>query len=1278
MHNTGQTGGKPDADIDAPEAWDIGTGSQDIVVAVIDTGVDYTHVDLAANMWVNEAEYYGTPGVDDDGNGYVDDIYGYDFRNNDGDPMDDHFHGTHCAGTVGAVGNNGEGVAGVCWNVRIMAVKFLSSGGSGTTEDAISSVEYTTLMGANLSSNSWGGGGYSQGLKDAIDAGGAAGMLFVAAAGNDNENTDEHPHYPSSYDCESVISVMSTNHNDSKSGFSNYGPVSVDLGAPGSDILSCKLGGGYHYLSGTSMATPHVAGASALVWSMNTMLSNSEVKDILLRTVDPILPGMCVSEGRLNVYNAILETKAPWIEIEPEEGTIGPGDYNEISVTFDAVWLTPGTYRAEIVIMSNDPLNPEKIVPVTMTVTMDDLQVVPVEGFESIGDKGGPFEPRCITYTLSNIGTEPVGWITFEVEDWLSVEPNEGFLNPRESIDVNVCISPVADLLDPNLYVELLVFENVESGSIKPRPVTLAVKPPDCFTEYFQSENDLQSLSLTFRPDGSAAYYEACRQRVSVFPADPNGGTYVGLWDDGFIEVVLNDGAQVLFYGQWYDRFYIGSNGYITFGQGDTEYTGTLENHFSMPRISGLFADLCPADDRCISHRQLEDKVVVTFENVPLYGNKTSKNSFQIEMFFVDGTIRITWLNAVAVDCAAGLSEGKGLPPVFFVESNLNRYVPCCPRGDFDRNYVVDMNDLAVFALHWLDADCNIPYWCEKTDLDFSTDVQMVDYAVFADSWTVIEDWWLPPVAHWKLDEGQGDIAYDSAGNNHGRLINGPTWTSGQINGGLSFDGINDYVDVNDASCLRLNQYDSFSASFWAKPLPHPQGYVLCKMRASAQWNVFGYEVLWNLSLSAFCFIAEASRIGDTEVYTLDNSAPAGGWYFVTAVYDNKEMKIYLNAELHDSATFRYDTEDTTPDKNLSIGARSYDSAVKQYFYGTIDDVRIYDRALSAEEIWEIYQEGFSQAFNPHPADGAMSVDPNVVLSWSPAQDALSHDVYFGTDYNDVRDANTADPDVFMGNRDANYWDPCGLDLATAYYWRIDERKSLGTAKGNVWTFKTWTELGPGVVSWWRFDEGQGDKAYDSAGINHGTLVNGPVWTTGQIGGALSFDGVDDYVDVPDDPSLRFSQYDTFSISFWAKPLPHAQGHVICKMRSSAQLGFFGYGVLWSSSRSVFCLTAESCRVGSTQVCTLDNSAPAGSWYHVTCVYDNKSMKIYLDGELHGSGTFGYDTGSTRPDKNLSIGARSYDSTIQQYFNGTIDEVQVYDVALSAEGVWQLYQGGLN
>ncbi|RKY03753.1 MAG: hypothetical protein DRP56_10840, partial [Planctomycetota bacterium] len=308
MHNTGQTGGTVDADIDAPQAWDRTTGSNDVIVAVIDTGVDYAHPDLAANMWTNDAELNGDPNVDDDNNGYIDDIYGYDFLNNDGDPMDDNSHGTHCSGTIGGVGDNGQGVAGVCWTVKIMALKFLAASGSGSTSDAISCVQYATQMNATLTSNSWGGGGYSLALRDVIEASGSSGQLFIAAAGNNSFDNDIWPHYPSSYDLDNVISVMSTDDSDVRSSFSNWGLTSVDLAAPGSSIYSTIPGGLYDYKSGTSMACPHVAGAAALVWSVDAALTYAEVRDALLGSVDTLgnLTGLCVTEGRLNVYSALL------------------------------------------------------------------------------------------------------------------------------------------------------------------------------------------------------------------------------------------------------------------------------------------------------------------------------------------------------------------------------------------------------------------------------------------------------------------------------------------------------------------------------------------------------------------------------------------------------------------------------------------------------------------------------------------------------------------------------------------------------------------------------------------------------------------------------------------------------------------------------------------------------------------------------------------------------------------------------------------------------------
>jgi subtilisin family serine protease len=309
LNNTGQTGGTPDADIDAPEAWDIQTGS-DVVVCVIDTGVDYTHPDLANNIWTNPGEIAGD-GIDNDGNGYVDDIHGYDFVNNDADPMDDNSHGTHVAGTIAAEGNNGTGVAGVNWSAQIMPLKFLDAGGWGDTFGAIQAVEYATMMGAKLTSNSWVGGGYSQAPYDAIAAAGDAGQLFVAAAGNWGWDNDTYPEYPASYDLDNIIAVAATDNNDQLAWFSNYGAASVDLGAPGVDIYSTFPGNSYGTLSGTSMATPHVSGVAALLWAQNPDMTATQVKNRILASADPIpaLDGKTVSGGRLNAFRSLASSR---------------------------------------------------------------------------------------------------------------------------------------------------------------------------------------------------------------------------------------------------------------------------------------------------------------------------------------------------------------------------------------------------------------------------------------------------------------------------------------------------------------------------------------------------------------------------------------------------------------------------------------------------------------------------------------------------------------------------------------------------------------------------------------------------------------------------------------------------------------------------------------------------------------------------------------------------------------------------------------------------------
>ncbi len=303
LRNTGAGGGKAGADIKASEAWAIGTGSRDVLVAVIDTGMDYFHEDLRANVWTNAREIPGN-GIDDDGNGYIDDVHGYDFVSGDSDPFDDHFHGTHVAGTIGGVGDNGLGVVGVCWQARMMAVKAFDNQGNGSVAGAAAAIHYAVVNGARIINASWGLEDRSRALADAVAEAQAAGVLFIAAAGNSHTAT---PFYPAGY--ESVVAVASTNNKDELSLFSNFG-AHVDLSAPGEQILSTVPDSRYDSVSGTSMAAPHVAGAAALILSRHPEFTAAQVAAILKNTADPIKTKELAGRGRLNVLRA-MQIEAP-------------------------------------------------------------------------------------------------------------------------------------------------------------------------------------------------------------------------------------------------------------------------------------------------------------------------------------------------------------------------------------------------------------------------------------------------------------------------------------------------------------------------------------------------------------------------------------------------------------------------------------------------------------------------------------------------------------------------------------------------------------------------------------------------------------------------------------------------------------------------------------------------------------------------------------------------------------------------------------------------------
>ena len=350
MHNEGQTGGTVDADIDAPEAWDLTTGSPDVILGLLDTGFDYNHEDLAANAFVNPGEIADN-GLDDDGNGFIDDVHGIDPTDGSGDPIDNDSHGSHVSGTMAGAGNNGVGVAGVNWEAKIVACAAFTPGGA-FLEDILVCMDYFLDLKTRAenpvniiaTNNSWGGGGFSQALFDAIEAHNQAGMLFVASAGNSSNDNDANPAFPATYPNENIISVLATDHDDEMAFFSSFGASTVDVGAPGLDVLSTVPGNDYAVFSGTSMAAPHTTGLVGLLKAQDPSRTPEQIKNLILTggDVTNATDGFSLSARRINAFgsltcvDAVLENRfAP----ASDEVLLGLGesiDLGILSIACDA------------------------------------------------------------------------------------------------------------------------------------------------------------------------------------------------------------------------------------------------------------------------------------------------------------------------------------------------------------------------------------------------------------------------------------------------------------------------------------------------------------------------------------------------------------------------------------------------------------------------------------------------------------------------------------------------------------------------------------------------------------------------------------------------------------------------------------------------------------------------------------------------------------------------------------------------------------------------------
>lgn len=760
MHNTAQTGGLSDADIDAPEAWDITTGSSGVIVAVIDSGVDYTHPDLQANIWTNTAEIAGD-GIDNDGNGYIDDVHGFDFFQDDSDPSDADGHGTHCAGTIAAVGNNTLGVAGVSWNSKIMVCRFLDAEGSGWTDDAVEAVYYAVDNGASILSNSWGGGAWSESLLTAIEYARDHNVLFVAAAGNSGSDNDVSPHYPASYEVSNVVAVANTDSGDQLSASSCYGANSVDLGAPGSSILSTVPAFQTLYFEDfESASVPGFSGTQMTpggTGSWVTVNSDIDAPNKAARVSASTYPYASNSNGW--IVTSAIDTRnrrglhisfsyryeiAPddsltldvwdgsaWQELFFRANTDNyqdyyfitsidiPENYRNAAMQFRFRWVTNSTdnnyfgaeidnirlrcigtdYSGAFALYSGTSMAAPHVSgaaalirSVYPSTSAADLKARLLMG-DPLSALAGKTVSGCRLNAVSSLtaaglmvtvpnggeswvrdGIHTIQWLSAGAASqvdiyWVRAEGGQGLI--AEAVENTGSYSwqipsdmPLGD--DYSIYID----DNAGMNDESDMPFEIRQPRPYFVESFDDSAFDLSGTSVLFTPSGDT--YTACIETADTLPTSPAGGTMLSLADDSYVPVTLP--WPVAFFGRNYSTFYVGSNGFVTFEQGDNTWDETVERHLSFKRIAGLFCDLDPEAGGTISWINAGDRIAVTWQSVPQYDLGDS-NTFQIELF-ADGRIRITWLAMAPMDGIVGLSEGTGLLADYY-ETDFSELYSC-------------------------------------------------------------------------------------------------------------------------------------------------------------------------------------------------------------------------------------------------------------------------------------------------------------------------------------------------------------------------------------------------------------------------------------------------------------------------------------------------------------------------------------------------------------------------------------------------------------------------
>lgn len=995
LRNTGQSGGTPGADCRAAAVWDLARGNQAILVGVIDTGIDDNHPDLAANMWRNPGETgldggnndKRTNGIDDDGNGFVDDWRGWDFLNHDNNPFDDNRHGTHCAGTIGAVGNNSVGVVGVCWEVSLVGLKFLSAGGSGFTSDAVDATYYSVTIGCKLTSNSWGGGGYAQALVDAITHAHANGSLFVAAAGNNYANSDISPAYPAAYPNVNIISVAATDRNDNKAGFSNYGAVSVDLGAPGVDILSTTPNNGYQTLSGTSMATPHVAGAVALIWGQSQAQSHMNVKAAIMDGVDPVasLAGITVTGGRLNVLGALshlgmlvsesvpaaneIVTNTPLAYLVKftdayNPASVQPGDFlvNQIpansftltssnQVTFHYLsspvttqgWqnmrmpsnavarINDGSpliewnaaFRYDQLRMRVDDTVPASGSAVTIPFTnlrihlnepfdptsvgLDDLEVNQgnVSGFTIVDD-------QTIDFGLADIVNE--GLFTYHI-------PSGGFLDGHGNPSVDYTGSNVLDILE----VEF--------------PTPLAMLKPAGSLVYDGTANAF----ISFPGDGDHFLIDLDEGQTltALVYSDTNLVTELTLLDDEENELISTGSVLQAYAIEDAGSYRIAVAG-VSDGTGDYTLRILLnaaweeegsdatndEPGASVP-LDSSFTELPGLASRGAVVGLLYGTNDVDWYHVTLSADRTvsivakglglSGTHAYISLYEGDGVTLLAEGSQDANNVDSYLSD-------FLVSTTGTYRIKVTGSGAYNLTVVRD----AAFGLE--------PYDKLETP-QFLSSSRLVLGHIGAGTGEGL-------VLYYSFNTNNGPVVLDESGAGHDGVVDGATFTTNGISGSAYlFDG-NDRITIPDSAFVHGQYQLSFGA--WIKPASSHLGGIIGNTVSGNGVILLNVGTPDNLNYGI-------TRVGFDDVSGQDfGSLQIGNWQHVMITYDGTMASLYHNGI--NITNSRVGALLPTISNNVGLAVGDSSSNRGWFFDGLIDEVRVYQKALSSDEVGELYQ----------------------------------------------------------------------------------------------------------------------------------------------------------------------------------------------------------------------------------------------------------------------------------------------------------------------------------